>query len=87
MCFLKFVLFGLFVFFGLLTMVIVDGALTFWWPDVFPPYDEPGDCECDNISSYGLFYALMGRWAIIVPIATFLLSGLCFSNVLRGRQD
>ena len=49
MCFLKFVLFGLFVFFGLLTMVIVDGALTFWWPDVFPPYDEPGDCECDNI--------------------------------------
>lgn len=88
MCFVKILLFGLGVIFTLLTVATTGDALTtFWWPDVFPSYDEPGDCECDNISSYGLFYALMGRWAIIVPIATFLLSGLCFSNVLRGRQD
>ena len=88
MCFVKILLFGLGVIFNLLAMMTTGDALTtFWWPDVFPSYDEPGDCECDNISSYGLFYALMGRWAIIVPIGLYCLSVLCFLKALGGRRD
>lgn len=87
MCFVKILLFGLGVIFTLLAMMTTGDALTTWWPDWFPPYDDPYDCECERVELYYLFNCLTGGYGIIVLIGLYCLSVLCFLKALGGRRD
>lgn len=80
-------LFGLGVLFACLALKTTDSALTMWWPDRFPPYDDPYDCECDHIELYDLVNDLTGGCGVLVLLGMYGLSVRCFLKALCGQRD